>query len=93
MKADGSLWRLNLHDISAERSNLAIELPEPHERLGTRKDWVAVGSVEGGIVSLAVDGSLWYWWDQNQDFYAPNSSQPLLAASRKPSKIENILGK
>jgi hypothetical protein len=86
VKADGSLWRLNVYGIYAE-------LPESQERLGRHNDWLAVGSLEGSIVSLAADGSLWYWWDQNRDFYNPNSSQPLLAASRKPSKIENILGK
>ena len=89
LKADGSLWRSNLPDIFQEKSSLATK---PPIRLGTHNDWTAVGSLMGGIVSLAADGSLWYWWDWARDYHYPDSTQLLLAASRRPSKIENILG-
>ena len=88
LKADGSLWRWYLPDIFEEKSSLATK---PPVRLGTHNDWTAVGSLMGGIVSLAADGNLWYWWDRGRDYYYPDSTQPLLAASRRPSKIENIL--
>jgi len=88
LKADGSLWRWSLADIFEEKSSIATK---PPARLGTHNDWVAVGSLMGSIVSLAADGSLWYWWDRDRDYYNSDSDQPLLAASRKPTRIENIL--
>jgi hypothetical protein len=73
-------------------------------RLGTHTDWVAIASAEGGIVSLAADGSLWYWPLSSGDSYMSNtglirlfqdnrseSFQPLLDVSRKPQLIANVL--
>ena len=30
-------------------------------RLGIHNDWVAIGNTWSGVVSLAADGSLWFW--------------------------------
>jgi alpha-tubulin suppressor-like RCC1 family protein len=90
LKTDGSLWTWNRSSIYygyGEVLNLVTQSPV---RLGTHADWVAVGSAMNGIVSLAADGSLWYWYHRDPSVFG-NSDQPLLAASRKPFKIENIL--
>ncbi len=89
LKADGSLWEWrewgfgHRHEAALEQ---AIKAPV---RLGVHNDWVAIGYAMGGIVSLAADGSLWYWWDRGVDHYDPSTA--LLRPSRKPAKIENIL--
>ena len=36
-------------------------------RLGTHADWIAITSEGGDIVSLAADGSLWYWPLENEN--------------------------
>jgi len=58
--------------------------------MGSHRDWVAVGSALGGIVSLSADGGLWYWWDRSNNFDPHDSAQPMLATPRRPVKIENI---
>jgi hypothetical protein len=52
--------------------------------MGIHHDWVGIGTVMHQTISLAADGSLWHWSGQDRSY------QPLLAASRKPEKIENI---
>jgi hypothetical protein len=61
--------------------------------LGTRNDWLALGVMGGGILSLAEDGNLWSWPDPSRpvDIFG-DSSGLQLAASRKPVRIENIFG-
>ncbi len=88
LKRDGSLWQWEQGREDARRFDLRAMRPL---RLGTHNDWVAVGSIFGCTVSLAADGSLWYWWYRSPDPYYRDSDQPLLAPSRRPSKIENIL--
>ena len=90
LKADGSLWRwpLRLSTEPGQEFDLATSVPV---RLGTHNDWVGVGNAMGGTVSLAADGGLWYWWNRGQAHYAENPDQPMLAPSRRPSRIENIL--
>jgi hypothetical protein len=75
--------------------------------LGTHADWVAITEAPGGIVSLAADGSLWYWplesaqqlatyYDGGGIFWDNNNNrylEPLLDISRKPQKLTNIFGK
>ena len=84
IKADGSLWCWQID--WASQQNLGWWATTAPVRLGTHNDWVGVGNAFGGTVSLAADGSLWYWWTR-----ARLSDQPMLAPSRRPSKIENIL--
>ncbi len=87
LKADGSIWTWEFSRVLDELSRL---LSGPPTQLGSRRDWVAVGNYWAGAVTLAADGSLWFWHPRGRGFYAP-SDQPLLAPSRRPAKIENIL--
>jgi hypothetical protein len=89
LKTDGSLWEW--HPSYDEIRNLDLAKNRP-VRLGNHNDWVALGGALGRWVSLAADGSLWCWWYRPQLVYYGESDQPLLAPSRRPSKIENILG-
>ena len=82
LKEDGSLWEWDLTYSQMGHWVLA----ESPARLGIHSDWIALSSADEGIVSLAADGSLWYW-RCNDYFY----DQPLLAPSRRPAKITNIL--
>jgi hypothetical protein len=87
-KTDGSLWTWDLH---AYWRPLAA-FRQPPVRLGTHSDWVALGVVGPEIVSLAADGSLWSWPKPEPVGLFGYDSRVLLAASRKPAPIENILG-
>jgi len=87
LKTDGSLWRWPRQSDIQREFDLATKAPV---RLGTHNDWLGVGNALGGTVSLAADGSLWYWWNRRYD-YSENPTQPMLAPSRRPSKIESIL--
>lgn len=92
LKADGSLWAWNLPkaDFGYRAMHKVSPAAQSPVRFGTHADWIAVGVSWGGVMSLAADGNLWRWWDQN-DWY--DSDQPMLAPSRKPSKIENVLAR
>jgi ABC-type transport system involved in multi-copper enzyme maturation permease subunit/alpha-tubulin suppressor-like RCC1 family protein len=103
LKTDGSIWqwqwdygndfrpRWRWRYYNELRAGIWLTKVSP-VRLGAHADWVAVGSVMNGIVSLAADGSLWYWWNRDLDWRSEYASQPMLAPSRKPAKIANILG-
>ena len=108
LKDDGTLWRWNFHHDFRRGWDPGHDEREMQEvkpaRLGTHTDWVAIASAVGGIVSLADDGSLWYWPLSSGDSYMSNtglirlfqdnraeSFQPLLDFSRKPQLIANIL--
>jgi len=56
--------------------------------LGIHNDWLALGSLSDGTVSLAADGSLWLW-----PGHAYTEDQPLLGPSRRPTKIADLFGK
>lgn len=107
LRADGTLWVWSMEDLRREgiiklpfqpdantqtgiQANTIAARKSPR-RLGKHDDWVAIGGAMGGIVSLAADGSLWYWWGPGHDNYW-NSDQPMLAPSRRPDKIANIFG-
>jgi hypothetical protein len=67
-------------------------LREPPVRLGTHNDWIALGVVEGNITSLAADGNLWSCPNpEGQVGIFADKFDLYLGASRKPSRIENIL--
>jgi len=106
LKDDGTLWLWNFyHDsrlgwdtVRDEREMLARK----PVRLGTHSDWIAIASADGGIISLAADGSLWYWpLERPRDFehfygYGNGDGshfEPLLDASRKPQLLGNVFGK
>jgi hypothetical protein len=64
-------------------------------RLGTHSDWIAVTGADGGIISLAADGSLWFWRFKPNYSYVSHDIAfvPLLDISRKPQRIAGIFDK
>jgi ABC-type transport system involved in multi-copper enzyme maturation permease subunit len=105
LKNDGTLWLWNFnHDDrrgdDAERDEHEMLDVKP-VRLGTHSDWIAVAGADGGIISLAADGSFWYWplgrpseLEHFYDYGNGNNShfEPLLDMSRKPQLLGNIFG-
>jgi hypothetical protein len=106
LKSDGTLWLWNFyHDngrgVDADRDEREMLDVKP-VRLGTHPDWIAVAEADGGIISLAADGSLWFWplgrpseLEHFYDYGNGNEShfEPLLDMSRKPQLLGNIFGK
>lgn len=100
LKADGSIWQWDNYRDGEWGWNYYRELQSgiwltkvSPVRLSTHTDWVALGSMMDGIVSLAADGTLWYWWNRHSAYQPEYAHQPLLAPSRKPAQIENIFGR
>jgi len=112
LKDDGTLWLWNFShdnrfgwDTARDERELLAQSPV---RLGTHADWVAIAGAPGGIISLAADGSLWYW--PLEEFRNLISSlpaaggfwdsanneylsfAPLLDMSRKPQPLGNLFG-
>jgi hypothetical protein len=99
LKRDGTLWLWN-----ARFDQTAIWRPEYLEsykrevqnaipvRLGAHSDWIAVGEMRGGVVSLAADGSLWRWRFEPQYSYRGQAAA-WLAVSRRPEFLGNVFGK
>jgi hypothetical protein len=105
LKNDGTLWLWNFQNEEwrgwAPERHVQIMLPQSPIRLGTHADWVGVTSMDGGIISLAADGSLWYWPLENAAhfggiygnvFYNYTQLEPLLDISRKPQCFGNLFG-
>ena len=107
LKDDGSLW---LWDFSWNRWRGWNPYRDERElqnatpvRLGTHSDWIAIASGEGVgfvnewgyILSLAADGSLWYWPLERPDYYYgfDQKFEPLLDFPRKPLFLGNIFRK
>jgi hypothetical protein len=104
LKNDGTLWLWNFYHDSLRgwdpKRDEREMLDSKPVHLGTHSDWIAIATADGGIISLAADGSLWYWpLESAQDFMAEiygdngNNSGPLLYVSRKPQFLGNIFGK
>jgi len=110
LKDDGTLWLWTFyHDDrrgwETERDERALLAAKP-TRLGTHSDWIAITDAQGGIVSLAADGSLWYWpLDSTDDFASEFGGSspfwddsghtyfgPLLDIARKPQPLGNVFG-
>jgi hypothetical protein len=109
LKNDGSMWvwdfyHNNRFGWDTERDERKMMGVKP-VRLGTHADWIAITSADGGIISLAADGSLWYWPLEGGTYMSEtglvrlfqdnnnNSFEPLLDISRKPQPLGNIFGK
>jgi hypothetical protein len=90
VKKDGSLWAWKRKNPRGRTSQLFWMAKESPIRLSRHTDWVGLGEVVGGSVSLAADGSLWHWRDGEEDYSNQSPTQPLLAPSRRPVLIENI---
>jgi hypothetical protein len=95
LKSDGSLWKWDLsrlvsHKDSPQDWDWELESPSviansTPTRLGIHNDWVALVKEWGGAVSLAADGSLWYWPDE-----VAFEDSSLLKISGKPQLLANI---
>jgi alpha-tubulin suppressor-like RCC1 family protein len=87
-KTDGSLWAWEVDGIWFWEPIEALKWAPV--RLSTHSDWTALGVVGPDILSLAADGNLWSWPNTSPVGIFGEDSELQLAASRKPSKIENI---
>ena len=106
LKNDGTLWSWNFHHddwrgVDADRDERQMLDVKP-VRLGTHSDWIAVAGTDGGIISLAADGSFWFWplgrpYDFRflYDYRNGDGSyfEPLLDMSHKPQFLGNVFGK
>jgi hypothetical protein len=106
LKNDGTLWLWNFyHDngrgVDAGRDEREMLDVKP-VRLGTHSDWIAIAGADGGIISLAADGSFWFWplgrpsdFKYFYDYGNGDGShfEPLLDMSRKPQFLGNVFGK
>jgi hypothetical protein len=57
--------------------------------MGIHNDWVAIVGTGNGVVSLAADGSLWFWPDRRMYEW----SQLLLKLPKQPQFLGNVFGK
>lgn len=87
LKADGSLWRWSFTGDPRTSPESAIAV-----RLGRHSDWLALGSIPGGIVALSADGGLWYWRFNSSHFYDTRELllSPLIGVSRRPVRIAGL---
>jgi len=97
LKRDGSLWLWNFQvdrKLVLDPKRLERELRKKiPAQLGTHSDWVAIGNAPDGMVSLAVDGSLWHWQFADTSLYSIDGEPAWLtwlAPLRKPQMIGNI---
>jgi hypothetical protein len=74
-------WEYNHHTF-------AEDFTTPPTRLGIHNAWVAIANSEGGVVSLATDGSLWFWPDP-ESYEFPYA---LLKLPKQPKFLCNIFG-
>jgi alpha-tubulin suppressor-like RCC1 family protein len=95
LKSDGSLWKWDVwdgRDVYQMAPSKSSPWKSPSEianttpkRLGIHNDWVAVTKDWDGLISLAADGSLWYWPDK-----VVFEDSSLLKISPKPELLSNI---
>jgi ABC-2 family transporter protein len=107
LKGDGTLWLWNFHydgmwGTAVDRIEKPLLATTP-VRLGIHSDWISVASAGSGVISLAADGSLWYWPLENPNHFGlaigmrgyTNEDplrEPLLKMSGKPQFLGNIFG-
>jgi hypothetical protein len=84
LKSDGTLWQWGMNNQA-----FTFDFKSLPTRMGIHDDWVAIVGTVNGVVSLAADGSLWYWPDRS--VYA--WSQPLLKLPKQPQFLGNVFGK
>lgn len=105
LKSDGTLWLWNFQPGESRGGNPErdeqLMLHQNPIRLGAHADWVGITSAESGIISLAADGSLWYWPLESAEHFGDfgasvfndyNPFGPLLDLSRKPQSLGNLFG-
>jgi hypothetical protein len=59
-------------------------------RLGTHSDWIAVAGGFNSLISLAADGSMWYWPLESFGGDTGLGIPALLDVSHKPQYLGNI---
>ena len=84
LKSDGTLWQWGMNNPA-----FSFDFKSPPTRLGIHNDWVAIVGTGNGVVSLAADGSLWYWPDRSLYTW----SQPLLKLPKQPQFLGNVFGR
>ncbi len=108
LKDDGTLWLWNFYrdgrsgwDPGRDERRILGQTPV---RLGIHSDWVGIANADGGVISLAADGSLWFWpLDRagamgrynDANFYDQDTRriEPLLDVSRKPQRLGNLFSR
>jgi hypothetical protein len=94
LRSDGSLWYWRpigqaMNELSGTwKATWTALTQNAPRRLGPRHDWVAVCGMMGGVVSVEADGTLWYWWPRDNH---AESSQPMLAPSRRPDRLGSLV--
>jgi hypothetical protein len=101
LKEDGTLWlwKFPSNDNWRDYPSLnekAIEDMKPVQ-MGTHSDWIAAAAAPGGVMSVAADGSVWYWPLESAEAIRgyrnendPSYLQPLLDVPHKPQRVANI---
>jgi hypothetical protein len=106
LKSDGTLWlwkfpRDNQWASHKKQFEAEIQNTVP-VRLGTHSDWVAISSSGNLVITLAADGSLWFWPIGNEFYwtvgdlhfgYGTGTGNTLLDISRKPQFLGNVFDK
>ena len=94
LKSDGTLWEDSYDDYN---SGPVIHLPQPPPqlpllptRLGIHDDWIAITRAENGVISLAADGSLWFWPARGS--YNYDYEHTLLRLPKQPKFLGNVFG-
>jgi ABC-type transport system involved in multi-copper enzyme maturation permease subunit len=81
VRADGTLWKLNLYWDEKNRQTTGSGILQ----VGKENDWRAVAVNQSRMVALKSDGSLWQWhflnpWDMSQE-------QLILSAQEPPTRL------
>jgi hypothetical protein len=95
LKADGMLWKWDFSPTGyRSRAGFYGNPPDLARAYPTvfsmHSDWMAVGEMLGGIVSLAADGSLYLWRFESPVNYDTEWKGPLLQVSRRPVLLGNV---
>jgi ABC-type transport system involved in multi-copper enzyme maturation permease subunit len=80
LKSDGTLWE----SIFARYPSDSKHHNSPPARLGIHNDWVAIAALDNGVITLAADGSLWFWRDQDVSLHL------LMKPPKQPQFLANI---
>lgn len=83
LKRDGTLWKLRTRNTFTHGPGKLIDLP--WDKISKRDDWLAL-STPFDVITLAADGSLW-WWESKGYPFGPRA---ILRPSRKPIHLGSI---
>ncbi len=83
LKRDGTLWKLRTRNTLTRGPRKLIDMP--WDKTSKRDDWLAL-STPCDVITLAADGTLW-WWESNGYHFAPHQ---FLRPSRQPNYLGSI---